>query len=128
MSFMRRYWQGELVRMHSRTRELTFNQPFRLNGFAQPLPPGHYTIELAEVEVAVRDRTVRQILRCMVPIPPSLLPPGVRSMFKNVDHSELERRHAEDSLHGAPRLRRGRPQVSSRYPPLDSGRDRRSAH
>ena len=105
MSFIRRYWQGELVQTKSWTRELTFKQPFRLHGFGQPLPPGHYTVELAEVEVAVRDRTIRQIIRCMIPIPPNLLPPGVRTMFKNVDHTELERRHADDTMHFPASLR-----------------------
>lgn len=125
---MRRYWQGELVRMHSRTREMTFHQPFRLNGFAQPLPPGHYTVEVAEVEVAVRDRTVTQVLRCMVPIPPALLPPGVRAMFRNVDHSELERRHAEDARHGPRRPRRAVLRPSSRYQPRDAGLNQPSSH
>ena len=60
-------------------------------------PPGCYVVEFAEMEVAVRDRTVKQIVRCMVPIPPALLPPGVLTMFKNVDHSELAERHAEDA-------------------------------
>ena len=96
-SSIRRYWQGELVRTHTWTRELTFTQPFRLGGFAQALPSGRYKVEFTEVEVAVRDRTVKQVMRCMVPIPPSLLPPGVQTMVQDVDHTELERRHVEDT-------------------------------
>ena len=102
MSFVRRYWRGELVRLHSWTRELTFAHPFRLGGFAQALPPGRYAVEFSEMEIAVRDRTVKQIVRCMVPIPPSLLPPGVRTMSKNVDYAELEERHAEDTRFAPP--------------------------
>lgn len=132
MSFMRRYWQGELVQLHSWTRELTFQKPFRLQGFAQLFPPGHYTVELAEVEVAVRDRTVKQMLHCMVPIPPSMLPPGVRTMFRNVDYSELERRHAEDTRHGLRRSARNyRPSPPDHrhlgYQSSDAGEDRPSA-
>lgn len=96
MSFMQRYWRGELVRLNTWTQDLVFHRPFQLGGFAMPFPPGRYAVEFSEMEVAVRDRTVKQIVRCMVPIPPNLLPPGVRAMYKNVDHVELEQRHQED--------------------------------
>ena len=96
MSFMPRYWRGELVRLHTWTRDMAFAHPFRLRGFAMPLPPGHYAVEFAEMEVAVRDRTVKQIAHCMLPLPATLLPPGLQTVYKNVDHAELEQRHAED--------------------------------
>ena len=97
MSFVRRHRRGELVQLHTWTRALRFNHPFRLSGLAHEMPPGRYAVEFSEMEVAVRDRTVKQVVRCMVPIPPSMLPPGIEHMFKNVDHTELEQRHAEDT-------------------------------
>ena len=96
MSFIRRYWRGELVRLHTWTREMAFTHPFRLSGFTMALPPGRYAVEFAEMEVAVRDRTVKQIVRCMFPVPAMLLPPGLQTVFKNVNHAELEQRHSED--------------------------------
>lgn len=76
---------------------MVFSRPFNLGGFTMEFPPGRYVVEYSEMEVAVRDRTVKQIVRCMVPVPPVLLPPGVLRMFKNVDHAELAQRHAQDA-------------------------------
>ncbi len=78
------------------TETLTFRHSFQLRGVGE-LPAGTYQIEFEEHDIVLHGHTKKQIMRCEIPIPQSMLSPGVLGMSAKIDHRELRLRQTEDS-------------------------------
>ena len=76
---------------------VTFRKPVLFRAIGEPLPPGTYEIEFVEREFVLHGHSKWQIMRCSIPIPQSMLRPGVDGMTASIDHRELRERQAEDA-------------------------------
>ena len=78
------------------TESLTFRHPLFLKRIGEPLPAGTYEVTFEEHTFMIGGRPKKQIMRCAVEMPASMLGPNMLSATADVDPNELRLRHFED--------------------------------
>lgn len=79
------------------TEELTFKRSFSLKTVGE-LPAGTYQVEFEEHDIVLHGHTKKQIMRCEITIPQSMLRFDIDGLSVKVDHRELRLRHKNDTL------------------------------